>query len=77
MFAAHDRRPPRVLGETTADAVARSIVHALRVDPIEIEVSPRPFWPVQALHAAAPRRVLALMRRLGVMDYIKGMLDGE
>ena len=77
MFAAHYRKPPRVLGETTADAVARSVVHALRVDPIEIEVSPRPFWPVQALYAAAPRRVLALMRRLGVMDYIKGMLDRE
>jgi short-subunit dehydrogenase len=77
MFAEHYRKPPRVLGETTSDAVARSVVRALRVDPIEIEVSPRPFWPVQALYAAAPRRLLALMRRLGVIDFIRGMLDGE
>jgi short-subunit dehydrogenase len=75
MFAAHYRTPPRALGETTSAAVAQGVVKALRTDPIEVVVTPRPFWPVQALYAAAPTRVLGLMRRLGVIGYIREMLD--
>jgi short-subunit dehydrogenase len=77
MFAAHYVKPPATLGETTPDAVARAVVHALQRDPLEIDVSPRPFWPVQVMFAAAPRQSVALLRRLGVIDYLKRMLDKE
>ena len=77
MFAAHYVKPPASLGETTPEAVAQAVVRALREDPIGIDVSPRPFWPVQAMFAAAPRQTLALFRRLGVLDYMKRMLDKD
>jgi short-subunit dehydrogenase len=75
MFEVHYRKPPAALSETTPEAVAAGVVRALREDPIEVVVSGRPFWPVQALYAVAPRPVLAVFRRLGVFDYMRQMLD--
>ena len=76
MFEAHYQKPPSVLSETTPEAVAAGVVRALREDPIEVVVSGRPFWPVQALYAVAPRTVLGVFRRLGLFDYMRRMLDG-
>jgi short-subunit dehydrogenase len=77
MFAAHYLKPPRTLGETTPEAVAQAVVRALRDDLLEIDVSGRPFWPVQVAFAVAPRQTLAAFRRLGVFDYMRAMLDRE
>lgn len=77
MFDAHYRKPPRVLSETTPEAVASGVLRALRADPVEVVVSGRPFWPVQVAYAVAPGPVLAAFRRLGVIDYMRDMLDGS
>jgi short-subunit dehydrogenase len=77
MFEAHYVKPPRVLGETTPDAVAAGVLRALQEDAIEIVVAGRPFWPVHALYTVAPRPMLALFRRLGLFDYMKRMMDRE
>jgi len=76
MFDAHYRKPPRILSETTPEAVASGVLRALRADPVEVVVSGRPFWPVQALYAIAPGPVMAVFKRLGVIDYMRDMLEG-
>jgi short-subunit dehydrogenase len=75
MFDAHYVQPPSVLSETTPEAVAAGVLRALRDDPLEVEVSGRPFWPTHALFTLAPRPMLAVFRQLGVFDYMRKMLD--
>jgi short-subunit dehydrogenase len=75
MFAAHYVKPPRLLGETTPDAVAAGVLRALREDALEVVVAGRPFWPVHALFTVAPRPMLAVFRRLVLFDYLRRMMD--
>lgn len=75
MFSRHNAVAPGLLGESTPGDVVRGVMKALRTGATEVIVNPRPFQPVHAAYILAPRLLLAVMRRLGVMDFFRRTYD--
>lgn len=75
MFASHGIKAPAYLSEVSPRQVVAAVLTALKEGPPEIVVSGRPFKPLAVLHAVAPQTLQALMRRLGLFDFLRKHFD--
>lgn len=75
MFASHGTSAPGYLGQSRPDDVAFAVVKALKEDPAELVVSPRPFKPLQLVYTLSPNLLISVMKKLGLFDFLKRNFD--
>jgi len=61
----------------TTEQVARAVVRAIRRDLPEVLVTPGPIRLLLALNVLAPGLINALLKRLGVIEYHRGLADWQ
>lgn len=71
MFARKQTPPPRSIGASHPDDVARAVLSVLASPRVEVVVNPKPVRLLMALKALSPEAALALGRRLGLVDFLK------
>jgi short-subunit dehydrogenase len=67
----------RVLGESSARAVATAVLSALRADRAEIVVNPGPMRLMQAFNQLAPEAMLWFQERIGVNGMLRTLARAE
>lgn len=80
IFARHEENgieAPWLFGTTTPEKVGRAVVEAIRRDPPEILVTPRPLRPLLALAALAPKTAERLAERVGVKEVSRAVARGH
>jgi short-subunit dehydrogenase len=71
MFAVQNRRAPRLMGETTPEAVATAVVRAIEGDIGEIIVNPGPVKLLLAANAISPAIGSWILRASGVYEFFR------
>jgi short-subunit dehydrogenase len=73
MFSRKGTPAPKSIGASRPEAVADAVLKVLRTRKVEVVVNPRPVRLLMALKALSPEAALAVGRRLGLLDFLKGI----
>ncbi len=73
MFSRKGVAPPRSIGACPPQAVADAVLKALATRSLELVVSPKPVRLLMALKAFSPGAALGLGKRLGLLDFLRGI----
>ena len=57
--------------------MARAVLRVLQRPRVEVVVNPKPVRLLMALRALSPEAALAVGRRLGLVDFLKGIAVGR
>ena len=71
MFAAYNKRAPKITGETTPEKVADAVIRAIKKDIGRIIVNPGLIWPMIWLDALNPAIMYWVLRKFGVYEFYK------
>ncbi len=71
MFAAYNKRPPKITGETTPEKVAEAVLGAIKKDIGETIVNPGPVFPMRLLDAIHPGIMTWILRNFGVYEFYR------
>ncbi|MFC1888397.1 SDR family NAD(P)-dependent oxidoreductase [Thermodesulfobacteriota bacterium] len=77
MFATHNRRAPKIVGETTPEKVAGAVVRAVKKDVQEIIVNPGPVMPLMILNTIHPGIGNWMLRKFGVHDFYRLLAEDD
>lgn len=69
--------PPRSVGKTTPDKVARAVIDAIRRDRPEVLVTPTPVRPLLVLATALPGSHAPLIKAMGINRMLRRAADTE
>ncbi|HEY3858928.1 MAG TPA: SDR family NAD(P)-dependent oxidoreductase [Gammaproteobacteria bacterium] len=73
MFSRKGTPAPKSIGASRPEAVADAVLKVLRTRKVEVVVNPKPVRLLMALKALSPEAALAVGRRLGLLDFLKGI----
>lgn len=73
MFSRKHTDAPKTLGTSSPDDVAQAVLKVLQRPRVEVVVNPKPVRLLMALRALSPETALAVARRLGLVDFLKGI----
>jgi short-subunit dehydrogenase len=73
MFSRKGTAAPRSIGASSPEAVAAAVLKVLSTRKVEVVVNPKPVRLLMALKALSPEAALAVGRRLGLVDFLKGI----
>jgi short-subunit dehydrogenase len=73
MFSRKGKPAPKSIGASRPEAVAAAVLKVLRTRKVEVVVNPKPVRLLMALKALSPEAALAVGRRLGLLDFLKGI----
>jgi short-subunit dehydrogenase len=71
MFSRKQLDAPKSLGVSHPEDVAQAVLKVLATRKVEVVVNPKPVRLLMALRALSPETVLALGRKLGLLDFLK------
>lgn len=71
MFSRKQTKPPRSIGASHPEDVARALLQVLHKPRVEVVVNPKPVRLLMALRALSPEAALAVGRRLGLVDFLR------
>jgi len=69
MFAAYNKRAPKIVGETTPEKVADAVIRAIQKDLAEVVVNSKPIWPIIIMEAIHPELSTWFLKTFGVHDF--------
>ena len=69
MFAAYNKKAPKIVGETTPEKVADSVIRAIQKDLAEVIVNSKPIWPMIIMEAIHPELSTWILKTFGIHDF--------
>lgn len=73
MFSRKGRPAPGSIGASRPQAVADALLRVLQTRKVEVVVNPKPVRLLMALKALSPEAALAVGKRLGLLEFLKGI----
>ena len=73
MFSRKGRPAPKSIGASPPEAVSGAVLRVLQTRKIEVVVNPKPARLLMALKALSPEAALAVGKRLGLLEFLKGI----
>ena len=73
MFARKQTPPPKSIGASHPEDVARAVLRVLARPRVEVVVNPKPVRLLMALRALSPEAALSLGRHLGLVEFLRGI----
>jgi short-subunit dehydrogenase len=77
MFARRRRQAPGILGSVSTEQVVAGVMRAYRTRALLVSVAARPLWPMTLLRALAPRALMWISRRSGVLAFLRSEAVAE
>ena len=73
MFSRKETPAPKSIGASHPQDVAHAVLNVLTTRKLEVVVNPRPVRLLMALKALSPEAALAVGRRLGLIQFLRGI----
>ena len=73
MFSRKGRPAPKSIGASRPEAVSAAVLRVLHTRKVEVVVNPKPVRLLMALKALSPEAALAVGKRLGLLEFLKGI----